>query len=395
MAAPPQFLPNLAPPQVPPGWRADWSAEHNTWYYVNLTTQASQWNFPVEQVQAPYGTPLPQQNPPYVHQQPVAPQASVGPEQEGVVAQDGERGLGKITAGGLLGVAGGLLAGAIFKHEKDEHKVPSPQFSFWNYNNNDDNQQSGGATSWFSKFSSGVGSQPDFTKPAETATAGAAGGGLFGSIASHIPHMPGQNAAPPPNQYAAPQHHAPTYNTGPSPPLHIVCAAYSDQDVTHIVRRMVTPGQSIDFDGDTFAVHFGDPWPGNRKQFSVIYAYGQRPWELAACSDNCGKWSLIPHQPLDKTRMEFIQNPNCRIVALVWGTGNGIEGGKGPVEKLKEIEMTGEFQATNQWMGFDGMCGPSKTAITYYRTERGEIKIATAREGGTVRLPWNPLAKWN
>ena len=73
--------------------------------------------------------------------------------------------------------------------------------------------------------------------------------------------------------------------------------------------------------------------------------------------------------------------------------GNGLEQGKGTVEKLNQIETTGEFPATNEWMGFDGMCGPSKTAVVYYRNGSG-ISIATAREQGTVRLPWNPLARW-
>ena len=78
---------------------------------------------------------------------------------------------------------------------------------------------------------------------------------------------------------------------------------------------------------------------------------------------------------------------------VVWGKGNGLENGKGPVVKLQQIEMIGEFPATNDRFGFDGMRGPLKTAIVYYRTHDG-TGISSAREGGTVRLPWNPLARW-
>lgn len=388
-----------APPQVPVGWRAEWSGDHNTWYYLNLTTQVSQWDYPTQQAQGQYSAPV-QQHDPYSQQQPVYtvgtahPSASPDPLQGegGPVGPDGERGLGKIAAGGLLGVAGGLLAGAIFNHEKDEHKNKKHHtFDFWNNKSDNDNSQ-GGPTSWFSNL--GGGGQADVVKPAM-----ATGGGFFGSMASHMPSMPGTNTnfsgggAPYQAATLVPQQ-VPSWNTGNAPPLHIHCAAFADQDVTHIVRRMVTPSQSVEFNTDDMVKYFGDPWPGNKKQFSVLYSYGQRPWELVATTDNCGQLLIIPHQPLDKVRMEFVQ-PQGRILAVVWGRGNGLEGGKGKIEKLKEIETTGEFQATNDWMGFDGWCGPAKTAITYYREANGQVKIATAREPGTCRLPWNPLARWN
>ncbi|CZR56123.1 uncharacterized protein PAC_06011 [Phialocephala subalpina] len=425
MAAPPTFPPNLAPPQVPPGWRADWSPQHNTWYYINLTTQASQWNFPVEQAPVPYGAPPPtQQYQPYPQQQQLVPPQTTTPQpqspadgaQPAAPGEDGERGLGKIAAGGLLGVAGGLIAGAIFNKEKEENKIPKPHFSFWNNSNDSsneslNNQQSGGGpASWFSKFGSGGGNQPSFMAPVEGAVAGAATGGLFGSMASHMPHIPGHNAAPPPNyhgsppppqqhipqaapqQYPTPQYQTPSYR-GNGPPLHIHCAAWSDQDITHIVRRMVTPNQSIDFDTDDLSKQFGDPWPGAPKQFSIIYSYGPRPWELVATASGRGKFSLLPHEPLSKDRMSYIQAPNSRIVAVVWGRGNALD--KDATEKLTEIETTGEFQASIDWAGFDDLWGPGKVAVAYYRTANGEVKFAAAREGGTCRLPWNPLAKWS
>ena len=74
------------------------------------------------------------------------------------------------------------------------------------------------------------------------------------------------------------------------------------------------------------------------------------------------------------------------------GTGNGLDNGKGKVEKLNQIETTGEFPANNDWFGFDPFW-VKKTAVVYYRAGHG-IAIATARENGTCRLPWNPLAQW-
>ena len=32
--------------------------------------------------------------------------------------------------------------------------------------------------------------------------------------------------------------------------------------------------------------------------------------------------------------------------------------------------------------------------VCFYRTHFGGVGIGHARSGGTLRLPWNPLAKW-
>jgi hypothetical protein len=268
-------------------------------------------------------------------------------------------------------MAGGLLAGAVVTHEIDEHKNKLGFTKFFNHNSSSSSGGllsglgRGGPGGLFSSFGAG--------EAAAAATGAAAGGGMFSGAASHMP-----------------------FGSAGGPPLHIHCAAYCDVDVTQAVRRLVTGGTTLTLETDSgkLAEYFGDPWPGNRGQFSIIYSYGQRPWELLASADRCGTLSLIPHQPLDTERMKFIQDPRSRVIAVVWGMRNGLEDGKGPIVKLQQIESTGEFPATNDWFGFDGMCGPSKNAIVYYRTHNGGVAISTAREGGTVRMPWNPLAKW-
>jgi hypothetical protein len=316
---------------------------------LNLATDASQWEYPgPPQLDAASPTP-PLQSPPLEQPQGIAGQEVPPPA-------DGDRGLGKV-GGGLLGVAGGLLAGAFVAHEVDEHK-------------NHHHLWSGGK------------------KPMAA--------GLLASVGSRLPF--GNSNAPPqpqgiPSQSSGLGSFMP-FGAGNAPKLYIHCAAYCDQDVTQQVRRMVTPGQVFEINTDKLWEYWGDPWKDNRKQFSVLYSYGQRPWELAASAEHTGIFSLIPHQPLDKGRMEFVQDPRSRIIALVWGFGNGLEQGKGKIEKLRQIETTGEFDATNSWMGFDGMCGPAKTSVVYYRTGHGGVAIACAREGGTCRLPWNPLARW-
>jgi hypothetical protein len=327
---------------------------------------ASQWEYPGPPPQqqldpVPTNTAFPTpplQSPPL--EQPQYPAGQEVPPPAG-----GDKGLGKV-GGGLLGAAGGLIAGAFVAHEIDEHKEHHHQNGF---------------------FSMG--------KPLLT---GAATGGLLGTLSNSLKN----NVARPQQAYPQATPSAglggfmpAAFGGGNAPRLNVHCAVYADQDVTNAVRSMIKPDQIFEIDTNKLVEQWGDPWPDNRKQFSVLYSYGNRPWELAAISEWSGMFSLRPHQPLDKVRMDFIQDPRqCRIIALVWGHGNGLEHGRGKIEKLRQIDTTGEFDATEDWFGFDGLRGCSKTAVTYYRLPNGRVATACARQNGTCRLPWNPLAKW-
>lgn len=58
------------PPRVPDGWKAVWNDQYQEWFYVNLSTKASQWDMPTEPAYAAPGDAPPSGAPPmYDHTQ--------------------------------------------------------------------------------------------------------------------------------------------------------------------------------------------------------------------------------------------------------------------------------------------------------------------------------------
>jgi hypothetical protein len=55
--------PSFEPPQLPPGWIAQWDATSKKYYYVQISTGVSQWETPTEP--APGGTPANTSEHPY------------------------------------------------------------------------------------------------------------------------------------------------------------------------------------------------------------------------------------------------------------------------------------------------------------------------------------------
>jgi hypothetical protein len=69
--------------------------------------------------------------------------------------------------------------------------------------------------------------------------------------------------------------------THSGPRLVIHAAAYADRDVTDKVKARISPDQILTI--ENMNDEFGDPWPeANRKMFSVLYQYGDRPLEVWA-----------------------------------------------------------------------------------------------------------------
>lgn len=179
--------------------------------------------------------------------------------------------------------------------------------------------------------------------------------------------------------------------------LYIHAASFGDQEITQKVRDMVTAQQTLTIRSDALTYHFGDPWPNHRKQFAMLYSYGQQPWQLVACVEGNDTITLHPVHPVDRVRAQFVQQPTSKVVALVWGVKNALAEaeyttGRSVGMKMMEIEREGRLEASNAWMGFDGNPNTEKMAIVFYRQEDGSIGVATAREGETIRLPWNTFA---
>lgn len=175
------------------------------------------------------------------------------------------------------------------------------------------------------------------------------------------------------------------------PPLHIYGAVFADRDVTQIVRGLVTPQQVLSIQGEKLVEQFGDPWPeAGRKMFNVLYAYGDRPLELVAADTNTANIE-IKHEAISKQRMEFCQPPQSRIIACVWGLKNALTR-----SRIEQLEKDGEMDGSVETLGDSGFYNwEPRTLVCYYRTETAGVGIVYCREGGTIRLPWNPLAKWS
>ncbi|KAE8442224.1 hypothetical protein EG329_003695 [Mollisiaceae sp. DMI_Dod_QoI] len=213
---------------------------------------------------------------------------------------------------------------------------------------------------------------------------------LLGRVFGSHSHHHSQSPAPPINQLTRPNGSP----TSGSFPLYIHAACFCDQDITQKVRGMVTPQQTLSIRCDSLTYHFGDPWPNHHKQFSVLYSYGQQPWQLVATMEGNDTVHLNPLHPVDHAQTQFVQPPTSRVVALVWGTRNALADadnthGRSAGMKIMEIEREGRLEASNSWIGFDGCPGIEKMAVVYYRHPNGSVGVLTAREGETLRLPWN------
>jgi hypothetical protein len=123
---------------------------------------------------------------------------------------------------------------------------------------------------------------PGFGSPATFAAGTAAGYAAGGGPG---PFYHGNPGGPPPGATTG-AGGAGFFYGGPTqsgPRLIIHGAAYADRDVTAKVIALVTPAQTLSLDCKKLNDAFGDPWPENeRKSFSVLYQYGDRPLEVWA-----------------------------------------------------------------------------------------------------------------
>ena len=105
--------------------------------------------------------------------------------------------------------------------------------------------------------------------------------------------------------------------------------------------------------------------------------------------------------------MSFVNKKPGRILCLIWGQESVLKYVTPPLivrceiltnrnsdARIEKLEKEGELDAKGlgdgKWWAWE-----QRVLVCYYRGPNGNIQIAHAREGGTLRLPWNPLAKWS
>lgn len=238
-------------------------------FYVFTATGATQWEYPN---QSP-ASPPPPSNQYYSQNEQNAYGPGPGPGPDGS-GQPGDRGLGKTA----LAIGGGILAGAslgtlgkkfggMFGNKPQKQNQPTQVHVY--HPVYIPGPQGGTAPPPY------YGQGPPMNQYD--------GGDSKPAMNSYAP-MPvgvgaGQTGAYPPNSM--------------SPPLYIYGAVFADKDVTQIVRSLIKSDQSISLTGDTLIQQLGKPWPeAERKAFSVLYAYGDRPMEFLAAELVFLFWNL-------------------------------------------------------------------------------------------------------
>lgn len=100
--------------------------------------------------------------------------------------------------------------------------------------------------------------------------------------------------------------------------------------------------------------------------------------------------------------MGYREPINVSLFLLVPGEGRQpqfalcIPNSLGRTQRLEKLEQEGEMEGSASILGDGGFYGwEPKALVCYYRTEAGNVDIKFCRDGGTIRLPWNPLAKWS
>ncbi|KAH7175249.1 hypothetical protein EDB81DRAFT_634786 [Dactylonectria macrodidyma] len=292
-------------PPLPPGWLANWSPEHNAWYYVFPPTGVTQWEFPTApQDQQQYPAQDPQahsiENPPN--------DAAVGEATQPIA--DGDRGLGKTA----FALGGSFLVGSSLRNKFENHHGSHGQQH--GIGKMTQSMTIAGAGAIGTKLLGLFGNKQQQQQPVVQTTThththfypvyvpGPQGTPEPSYHGQYPPSDPNYaqittsatvGVVPDPNNFASPLQTGGTpvplqgasglgtFPTQNGPPLHIYGAVFADKDVTQIVRSLVTPQQTFQIKGESLTEQLGDPWPeAGRKMFNVLYSYGDRPMELIA-----------------------------------------------------------------------------------------------------------------
>jgi hypothetical protein len=172
---------------------------------------------------------------------------------------------------------------------------------------------------------------------------------------------------------------------GPPVTLNILAMNFGGEDVTNKARNLTTPRQTWQINASNSDLLFGDPWVGNSKSMSILYQYGNRPFELLVADEFDGIISLDPFVPVDPHRTEFLRADEPKVLAMIWGIMQN-QTGPLPEEKFQELSSSGSFTCSNEWFGFDGWFGGSKTCVVFAKNAAGKVYDVAAREGNLVSL---------
>jgi hypothetical protein len=172
-----------------------------------------------------------------------------------------------------------------------------------------------------------------------------------------------------------------------APPVTLKIAAmnYGGQDVSAKAQANVTTQQTWQIASNDSHTLFGDPWVGHRKSICMLYQYGNRPLELLVADEDNGTLSLDPYASVDPSRYMFLRSQESRVISFIWGI---MQDQTGPVseDKIQTLASGAAVPCTNDWFGFDGWMGVTKTCVAFVRNADGSIYDVSAMEGQSLKI---------
>jgi hypothetical protein len=131
-----------------------------------------------------------------------------------------------------------------------------------------------------------------------------------------------------------------------------------------------------------------DPWYGNVKTISILYADAFNNTFVFSQAEQSGTYTITPSTIPSSAATPVIaasHNSGICIIAVVWGK-----------QQIKTLSVWDRvfyqqatkwgFQVTTALFGVDGFWGHSKVGIVWYRDATGGLKSLVAREGAWVKF---------
>ncbi|KAI4745822.1 hypothetical protein E4T50_03821 [Aureobasidium sp. EXF-12298] len=169
----------------------------------------------------------------------------------------------------------------------------------------------------------------------------------------------------------------------------ILSAFFADKDVTTAASAAFIQNGNLVVNTYTLlsALQISDPWYGNVKTISILYADALNNTFVFSQAEQSGTYTITPSTIPSSAATPVVaatHGSGISIVAVVWG--------KQQIQTLavwdrvfyQQATKWG-FQVTTALFGVDGFWGHSKVGIVWYRVN-GELKSLVAREGAWVKF---------